>query len=282
MTIRVAVMSDLHLEIDRKRGLEAPDRPAGHPRLGPDLTPLRGVVDLCILAGDIDRGPAAHDYASEAAGFLEVPTVFVAGNHEFYHHRRGELVEQYRRMAAATGGRVRFLENEATTIRLGGAPLRVLGCTLWTDLALYGSRAAREIAASGDLLDIYDYRRIRREDDELIGVQDPVAWHQESRAWLAAALAHDPGAAELPTIVVTHHAISRRSIAPQFDGSPLNAVFASDLDALVQQSGARLWVHGHTHHDVDYRLGTTRVLSRQRGYPMERDDAFAPAVVELA
>ena len=27
-----------------------------------------------------------------------------------------------------------------------------------------------------------------------------------------------------------------------------------------------LWVHGHTHHNVDYMLGSTRVITNQRGY----------------
>jgi hypothetical protein len=38
-------------------------------------------------------------------------------------------------------------------------------------------------------------------------------------------------------------------------------------------------VHGHTHHRVDYRIGATRVLSNQRGYPDERVAAFDPALV---
>lgn len=277
MTIRVVIMSDLHLEIDRKRGIQGPVRAVGHPRFGPDLRRLRGKVDLCILAGDIDRGVDAIDYAGEVAGYLSVPTVFVAGNHEFYHHRHDELVAGYRTISSATGGRVRFLENEETTIWLKDTSCRVLGCTLWTDLALYGRRAARELASSGNLLDIYDYQRIRNSDDELISVGDPVAWHQASRAWLADVI----GDGAPPTIVVTHHAISLRSIAPHFEGSPLNATFTSDLEELVRQSRASLWVHGHTHHDIDYRLGSTRVVSRQRGYPMERNEQFEPLVLEL-
>lgn len=277
MTIRVAIMSDLHLEIDRKRDIPGAVWAIDHPRVGPDLRPLRGRVDLCILAGDIDRGIDAIDYAAEVAGYLSVPTIFVAGNHEFYHHKQDDLVARYRAISSATGGRVRFLENEETTIWLKDTPCRVLGCTLWTDLALYGRRAASELASSGDLLDIYDYQRIRNSDNELISVGDPVAWHQTSRAWLADALRGGPP----PAIVVTHHAVSLQSIAPRFNGSPLNAAFANDLESLVRKSRASLWVHGHTHHDIDYRLGSTRVVSRQRGYPMERTEPFEPLVVEL-
>jgi hypothetical protein len=46
--------------------------------------------------------------------------------------------------------------------------------------------------------------------------------------------------------------------------------------------GARLWVHGHTHQCVDYTLGSTRVLSNQRGYPREPDTGFrSDFVVEI-
>jgi murein L,D-transpeptidase YafK len=66
--------------------------------------------------------------------------------------------------------------------------------------------------------------------------------------------------------VVTHYLPSRRSIDPAFAGSPFNPAFASRLDELVAQSGATLWVHGHTHRSADYFLGTTRVVCNPRGY----------------
>lgn len=41
---------------------------------------------------------------------------------------------------------------------------------------------------------------------------------------------------------------------------------ASNLDDLVEASGAVLWVHGHTHASCDYRIGRTRVVCNPRGY----------------
>jgi hypothetical protein len=41
-------------------------------------------------------------------------------------------------------------------------------------------------------------------------------------------------------------------------------------------------IHGHTHHNVDYRIGGTRVLTNQRGYPDQLCKGFDPnLVVEL-
>jgi hypothetical protein len=83
-------------------------------------------------------------------------------------------------------------------------------------------------------------------------------------------------------VVVTHHGPSVRSIPPYHAGSPLNPAFVSKLDALVESSGVPLWVHGHTHYNVDYKIGSTRVLTNQRGYPDERAVGFDPGlVVEL-
>lgn len=49
-------------------------------------------------------------------------------------------------------------------------------------------------------------------------------------------------------------------------GDPWSPAYASNLDELVASSGAALWIHGHTHFPVDYRIGKTRVVSNPRGY----------------
>lgn len=70
-----------------------------------------------------------------------------------------------------------------------------------------------------------------------------------------------------------------RSISPIYAGEPLNAAFASNLDALVADTSAVLWVHGHTHSAADYAIGRTRVLGNPRGYPSESGTAFKPDLV---
>jgi Icc-related predicted phosphoesterase len=98
----------------------------------------------------------------------------------------------------------------------------------------------------------------------------------ESVGWLKEQVAAVPNS---PTVIVTHHAPSRRSIAPKMQHHPLNSSYASDLDALVENSRARLWVHGHIHHCSDYRIGATRVLANPRGYPAEKVKEFNPSLV---
>ena len=82
-------------------------------------------------------------------------------------------------------------------------------------------------------------------------------------AWLEARLA-EPHAG--PTVVVTHHAPSPRSIHPRFAGSPLNACFVSDAERLIDERRVQLWIHGHTHDSFDYAVNGTRVVCNPRGY----------------
>jgi Icc-related predicted phosphoesterase len=122
-----------------------------------------------------------------------------------------------------------------------------------------------------------DYRIIRfSSQNRVLRARDTVRIHQESVAWLKDELArHDPAR----TVVVTHHAPSPQSEAPYHKTSPLTPAFASNLDALIHQSRVPLWIHGHTHFNVDYRIGSTRVLTNQRGYPGEPCNGFDPKLV---
>lgn len=245
--MRLHILSDLHLEFG-----------AWEP------TPTdAGVV---VLAGDIHLGRGGRQWAREFFGGL--PVVYVLGNHEFYRHSLPELTEALKR--ETDGSQIHVLENDA--IELNG--FTFLGCTLWSDFQLSSSpkesmQAAAHIMSDYAIIDMLSQRRRLRPSDT-------VKLHTESVLWLKRELAaHDPAR----TIVVTHHAPSARSIPPIHAGSPLNAAFASNLDSLVESSHVPLWVHGHTHFNVDYTIGDTRVLSNQRGYPDELASEFDPGLL---
>jgi len=83
-----------------------------------------------------------------------------------------------------------------------------------------------------------------------------------------------------PTVVITHHAPSPRSIAGKFRGNPLNPAFASNLEPIIVAHQPVLWIHGHMHDSFDYRISKTRVVCNPRGYfPNELNPAFDPNFV---
>jgi hypothetical protein len=140
--------------------------------------------------------------------------------------------------------------------------VRFLGCTLWSDFALYGP-AGRAVAIESLRRVAPDFRVIAY-GERRFTTDDWLALHRAHRAWLEARLAA-PFAG--PTVVVTHFLPHPGSIAPRFATHPLNPAFASDLQPLVAR--ATLWIHGHSHAASDYRAGGARVVCNPRGYPGE-------------
>ena len=270
---RIAVASDLHIEFERSGEPDpAPAADGLHPSGGPDLGAIHGEADLLLLTGDIDLGSYGVAYADAAARFLDIPVVYVLGNHEAYHRSLDGVLYDCRKAAAATQGRVLFLENDA--VEVAGA--RVLGCTLWTDYRIDGDGGAGMRAAAAGLAD----HQLITVSGRRFTPADALARHQVSRNWLEDELARG---STLPTVVATHHAPVRAAIEPRFEGSPLSPAFVSDLEHLIEAHAPAAWIWGHTHYSVDTTIGATRCVSAQRGYPGEdaRAALFRPAIVEV-
>lgn len=223
-------------------------------------------ADVIVLAGDIGQGDHGLEWIRKQ--WPDQPVVYVMGNHEFYHQSFPELVETLQQQAAGTS--IHVLENQAVEI----CGLTFLGCTLWTGF----SEEMDPVAAHRRVeMLMTDYHVIRQGPEQhLLRTRHTIKHHRESLAWLRAELRrHDPK----QTVVVTHHAPSLRSEAPYHRGGALSPAFCSDLDDIVESSGVPLWIHGHTHYNVDYRLGATRMLTNQRGYPDALCYGFDPEMV---
>ena len=245
--MRLHILSDLHIEF-------APFAP---PKID---------ADVIVLAGDVDMGLKGMKWARRQ--WPDTPVIYVLGNHEFYREELPALSDRLRRLCEGTS--IHLLENDAVDI--GGVTF--FGCTLWTDFRLLGDpTAARAVADKG----MADYFQISfTGENRCLEAKDTERLHFESRTWLEKRLTtHDSAR----SVVVTHHAPSARSIPPYHIGSVLNAAFVSDLDSLVDSCSIPLWIHGHTHHCVDYTIGKTRVLSNQRGYPDTPVPGFDPGLV---
>ena len=245
--MRLRILSDLHLS---QGALELPAIDA----------------DAVVLAGDVARPRESIAWARA----LGVPVVYVAGNHEFYGSSFGATIAALRDLAA--GSDVHVLDDDALV--LDG--VRFLGTTLWTDFALYGQGDLRAAAYVEAVRTLRDFSRIRDDDGAPFTPDACAGRFARHAAWLEAQLGEGDART---TVVVTHHAPSRRSIHPRFAGSLLNPCFVSDADALAGR--AALWVHGHTHDSFDYELRGTRVVCNPRGYAkggVPENPAFDPAL----
>ena len=230
------VLSDLHLSLG---ALEIPETDA----------------DAVILAGDIAR---PREAASWALGFAK-PVLYVPGNHEFYGGSIAGTVDELKRLCAGTN--IHVLDNDEVVID----GVRFLGTTLWTDFMLFGEgeKRAAAIQEAQRLMRDFSKVRIGEAPEVLFTPAASAALFNLHAAWLDSKLAEPYAGA---TVVITHHAPSRRSIHPKFADSLLNACFVSDAERLIDGSRARLWIHGHTHDSFDYFLNGTRVLCNPRGY----------------
>jgi Icc-related predicted phosphoesterase len=244
--MRLHVLSDLHTEFAT-------------------FTPPRTDADVVIIAGDVHVGRNGRSWIR--SNFQTQPVIYVLGNHEFYRDALPKLTQELER--ESDGSHIHVLENRC--VELEGYVF--LGCTLWTDFQL-GNNFIEAQSTAEEIMSDYHLIRVTPEYRKL-RARDTAKLHAASVAWLKSnASRYDP----VRTVIVTHHAPSPRSIPSCFDGNILNAAFASNLEPFIAQLGVALWIHGHTHHCVDYRLGETRVLSNQRGYPDALVKGFDPGL----
>jgi len=236
--LRIRIFSDLHLEMsDRHPPLDFPQAEA----------------DVVVLAGDIDNGTAAIDWAEHA--FAGKPVIYVPGNHEYYDGEYFAVGEALRTRAAASPN-VRLLA--PGELKVHG--VRFIGATLWTDFELFGAETLVP-AIEESLKYVVDFRAIRYRAEGLFTPEHSLVLHRQDRAFLEKKLAERFHG---KTVVVTHHAPHPSSVHPKWGVSLTSAAFVSDLGALLGKPA--LWIHGHTHDGFDYSVNGTRVVANPMGY----------------
>jgi 3',5'-cyclic AMP phosphodiesterase CpdA len=251
--MRLQIFSDLHFDV----------------RLPEPIT-VAPCIDAVIVTGDTCEGAERGFEFLRGIVPMQVPIVFVLGNHELYRRAWSEELVQARAVAPLYGAGL--LENDVAIID----NVRFIGATLWTDYALFGAPLA-PLAMRRAAAGLNDHRLIgwSRAPWQRFRPQEALMLHRQSRAFIEATLAQPFDGA---TVVATHHAPHPRSVHPRFVEDLLSAAFASDLTAVIEAGRPELWVHGHVHHSCDYQAANTRIICNPHGYGGENPD-FDPALI---
>jgi predicted phosphodiesterase len=226
---------------------------------------------VLILAGDIWEGDKFMMHSGKswikpiAERFLAV--IIVAGNHDFW----GENFNYYPTKIKALIEKekltnVHFMENDTITID----NVKFLGGTLWTDFnnsdpfTLWQAR-----------FHMNDYNYIRSGDGYRKLIADDVFQaHKRTKNFIFNNLDKKP---DEKIVVVTHHSPSFQSLSDQYRSNGYaNGYYHSELGNLIVDSGINLWVYGHTHCPMQYKIGDTLLMNNAVGYFGHEDTAYDP------
>lgn len=213
-------------------------------------------ADVLVLAGDICVAEhwnltRCDDFFNKCADEFE-HVIYIMGNHEFYH---GDIVKSFEFIKEKLSHRknIHVLNNECLVID----GFKFVCSTLWTDCNNNDVMTASVIRNG-----MNDYKLIRNGDMKLTP-EHTMKLHAESLEFIKREVNNDDNI----IIVVTHHAPSMKSIEQDhIHDFRMNGAYKSDLDEFIEQNDIALYIHGHTHHCVNYMIDTTIVASNQRGY----------------
>ena len=252
-TKKIWVGSDFHLE--------------GRLYSLPSDMPEAGLYDYIILAGDMAYSQGLTGPLSEFTE-LGAKVIYVPGNHEYWDGRPeygfGPQNREMAKQCEALG--VVFL-NGAGNLQIPGTDYVVFGATWFSDFARLPEQDREEayhVVSRG----IGDYYYSYTSSGRKVTPEDHVRYCLDYQLSLDCLLAHCSQRGLIP-IVVTHFAPSARSVHPAHpENDEYSAYFVTDwLDKNHERfPPGSIWVHGHTHWNVDYQLGNVRVMSNQYGY----------------
>lgn len=236
--MKIAVHSDLHTEVS-----------------GCELEGL-AQADILLLAGDIGNEtslPAFYETLRKSAPKL--PVYYVLGNHDRYGYTRSGGVAMQRALGAKYD--VQILDNEALMME----DVLICGTTLWTDFELAGNPLGSMTWAEEVLP---DFKLISADDGTPLTAALMVDWFAESCQFLQKSLAQEAR----QKIVVSHFLPARELVAETHKKNEEefthSAYWASDIPRIFRL--ADIWIYGHSHDNIECRVGRTQFICNQRGY----------------
>jgi predicted phosphodiesterase len=249
--VRIQFLSDIHLEMIHR----GPFNPSDF------VTP--GQAEFLALCGDIGYPEEAilEEFLRFCSRNFRM-VFYVPGNHEFYTPSHTMTIQdKFAKMDALARkfGNILILNQSGYTVP--GTPLRIIGCTLWTDVPEDKRRQAEKY--------MNDYRIIYKAKGQRVTVDDLNQWHRSDRDWIQSEIraAQESG---LELVVLTHHLPTQRLVHQKYEDHPLNVCFATSLDSMMHFP-VRAWLCGHSHTANEARINGVLCALNPGGYPGENE-----------
>lgn len=262
--MKIQVLTDLHLEFGQ------------FTLHGGEVLLLCGDVTVANLMRPNRTDKDARRFANRWKQFFHTECAkydrvfYIMGNHEHYHGLFENTPEILRE--ALEGTNVRLLDKEFVDLN---DKWRLFGGTLWTNYN-NGDWFAMQ-AAKDKMNDHHIIRKLHEGNEPVIGHEKTpfvgnFTTHDAKEEFEKTVKALSDGCydwqhIDRPTIVMTHHCPTYKSIHQRFAGDILNYAYSSDLsEFIMDHPNIRYWFHGHTHYNFDYEVGNCRVICNPRGY----------------
>lgn len=254
--MNLQILSDLHIEFAYQI-----------PKLSLEVDVLIMAGDLCPILNKTSSGELLFEkfLIEFFAQYPHVSIVFVAGNHEYYHSSLLMGNSILRRLDDQFPS-FYFLNNESLQLK----NINFIGSTLWTNFRAFNATHKTIVEIQEGINDFICIKgaKGRLQPKEIIRL------FNQSCDCIQALKKK-----ELLNVVITHFGPSEQSCHTKYAKSGVSAYFMSNCEHLMKD--VPLWIHGHTHSSMNYRINHTRVICNPKGYYDENSFFNSNLVISL-
>ena len=207
-------------------------------------------VDAILVPGDLSTTKGLRYAFSILCDKFE-HVIYTAGNHEYYNSSRAKF-EELVLGACDKYPNLHWLDN--STVEVKGQ--RFIGCTLWFP--------PKPIVLN-NLDYTNDFRLIQSDRSRFDRLPHWILdeFHN-SKGYLYRNVQEDD-------VVLTHYIPCPEGIHPKWIAEGGNEFYMGDVSDVIKKAKPKLWVYGHTHCAMDFKLDSTRLVCNPCGYPHEDD-----------
>jgi predicted phosphodiesterase len=234
------IVSDLHIEF---RNDEIPE----------PLELIEPTAPILILAGDIGSLYKIYqlsEFLKKLCVYFE-KVFYVPGNHEYYTFENipksniNILVRRLRTLEKVIPN-LQILDRDRVVID----DICIAGCTLWSKLDIELPKYIVRI--HGMTTEIYNDRHT----GDLEFIRDNINYCKSKN---------------LKLLLITHHCPTYKVIYNSRKRKKLHSLYCTNLDDILSENSIHTWVCGHTHQNFDIQedVGGTRIVSNQKGKPLD-------------